>query len=161
MVDSFNGVLPEDLPFVNKTLKNKDLQRIVAELIEKCGAAKVWPILDEIKRLGFHYATISGVSWGMDDLTIPPEKEKIFKKTEEKISQIQEQYNDGLLTDAERRARVIEDWDKAKAEISERVPNLLDQFGSVYAIIDSGARGSWSQSVHMMGMKGLVQNPKG
>jgi DNA-directed RNA polymerase subunit beta' len=156
-----NGVLPEDLPFVNKTLKKKDLQRIVAELIEKCGAAKVWPILDEIKRLGFHYATLSGVSWGMDDLTIPPEKEKIFKKTEEKISQIQEQYNDGLLTDAERRARVIEAWDKAKAEISERVPNLLDQFGSVYAIIDSGARGSWSQSVQMMGMKGLVQNPKG
>ena len=156
-----NGVLPEDLPFVNKTLKKKDLQRIVAEHIEKCGDAKVWPILDEIKRLGFNYATLSGVSWGMDDLTIPPEKEKIFKKTEEKISQIQEQYNDGLLTDAERRARVIEAWDKAKAEISERVPNLLDQFGSVYAIIDSGARGSWSQSVQMMGMKGLVQNPKG
>ncbi|MBI2514948.1 DNA-directed RNA polymerase subunit beta' [Candidatus Wolfebacteria bacterium] len=157
----FNSVLPEDYAFVNEFLKKRNLQRIVGDLIHIYGAGRIWSVLDEIKRLGFYYATLSGISWGMDDLRVNLEKDKIFKKAEEKISLIRNQYNEGLLTDAERRARIIEVWEAVKNEISAKVPNLLDPRGPVFAVIDSGARGSWSQSVQMVGMKGLVQNPKG
>ncbi|MCX6702808.1 MAG: DNA-directed RNA polymerase subunit beta' [Candidatus Wolfebacteria bacterium] len=157
----FNEVLPEDFTFANRLLKKKDLQKIVGEMIEKYGAGSVWLILDEIKRIGFYYATFSGVSWGMDDLVTPPQKEGIFKKAEIEVKAIQVQYDEGLLTDHERKARVIEVWEKVKIEIAKIVPTLLDPYGSIFTIFDSGSRGSWGQSVQMMGMKGLVQNPKG
>ncbi|MBI3638268.1 DNA-directed RNA polymerase subunit beta' [Candidatus Wolfebacteria bacterium] len=115
-----NSVFPSDFPFVNKLLKKKDLQRLVGEFIEKYGALNVWPILDEIKRIGFRYATFSGVSWAMSDVVTPIEKKEIFKRAEEKIVSIRKQYNEGMLTNEERRARVIEIWDKAKGEIAQK-----------------------------------------
>lgn len=157
----FNSVLPIDFPFMNKVLKKKDLQKMVGQLIDKYGAQSVWLILDDIKNVGFRYATYSGISWGMSDLITPPEKKKIFEEAEKRGDLITDQYNEGLLTDAERRERVIDIWEKAKNEVAAKIPTLLDPFGSVLSIIDSGARGSWSQSAQMMGMKGLVQNPKG
>jgi DNA-directed RNA polymerase subunit beta' len=117
--------------------------------------------LDEIKKTGFSYATVSGLSWGMDDLTIPKEKNKILKEAEIEVSKVKEQYQDGLLTEAERRQKTIEIWEKAKNEIAKLVPLTLEAGSSVYSIIDSGARGTWSQPIQMAGIKGLVQNPKG
>lgn len=156
----FNGVLPKDFDFINKTLNRKELQKIIVDLIEKYGFEDIWRILDDIKRLGFNYATLSGISWGMDDLIIPLGKNKILKEAETKISRIKEQYQNGLLTSDERRQKIIEIWDKAKNEIAELVPASIPEKSSVYSIIDSGARGTWSQPIQMAGMKGLVQNPK-
>jgi DNA-directed RNA polymerase subunit beta' len=157
----FNEILPEDFDFVNKTLNKKVLQKTIAELIEKYGLGESWQFLDEIKKLGFHWATLSGISWGMDDLTVPLEKAKILSEAEKEIVIIQKQYSEGLLTDAECKVKTIEVWEKTKNEIAQKVPLSLNRFGSVYSIIDSGARGSWRQPVQMTGMKGLVQNPKG
>ncbi len=157
----FNCVLPPDIDFINKTLNKKELQRIVTELIEKHELQNVWQALDEIKKLGFYYATISGISWGMDDLIIPPEKKKILKEAENEIIVIKKQYQDGLLTASESRVKIIEVWERVIGEIVKKVPRYLDPHGSVYSIIDSGARGGWSQPGQMAGMKGLVQSPKG
>jgi len=157
----FNGVLPKDFNFINKTLNKKELQKFVTELIEKYKLNEVWQILDEIKKLGFHYATLSGVSWGMDDLIIPPEKKKILKEAENEIDLVRKQYQDGLLTNSECRIKTIEVWEKVVSEVGKKVPLYLDHYGSVYSIIDSGARGGWSQPAQMAGMKGLVQSPKG
>jgi len=159
----FNSRLPDDLGFINELMNKKHLQKLVAALVDKYSVKDMWKILDEIKRLGFEYATRSGISWGMDDLSIPPEKAKIFEEAEKEAALIRKQYEDGLLTDSERRTRIIAIWDKVRDKIAEVVPKNISSFGSVYSIIDSGARGgSWAQQPNqMMGMKGLVQNPKG
>ena len=157
----FNKVLPDDFDFVNEILNKKRLQKIVSSLIEKYGIDGTWPILDEIKRLGFSFATVSGISWGMDDLTTPADKKTIFKEVEKNVETVHSQYEEGLLTDAERRIKTIALWEKAKEELAKKVPLSLDPGSSVYSIIDSGARGSWSQPIQMAGMKGLVQNPQG
>ncbi len=157
----FNKILPDDFRFVNDTMGKKAIQKVVSELVEKYGIDITWETLDKIKQNGFKYATVSGISWGMKDLVVPKEKQAILLKAENEISLIESQYEDGLLTDPERKARVVEIWEKTKSEISEKVKSTLDPNGPVYATIDSGARGSWSQPIQMIGMKGLVQNPRG
>lgn len=157
----FNRALPADFGFVNKALNKKEISKIVAKIIHEHGVDKASEYLNEIKRVGFEYATLSGISWGMNDLVIPPQKQELVKKADEQVNLIRDQYQQGLLTDSERKARVISVWEKVKAEIAKLVPTVLTTQSSVYQIIDSGARGSWSQPVQMAGMKGLVQNPKG
>lgn len=157
----FNSFLPEDFGFVNKTLNKKELQKLITELIEKYESKEIWRVLDNIKEAGFCWATFSGISWGMDDLTVPPEKKQILKEAEGEIAIITKQYHDGLLTNLEARIKTIEVWEKAVNKVSQMVPRYLDHSGSVYFIIDSGSRGSWFQPAQMAGMKGLVQSPKG
>ncbi|MBI5306161.1 DNA-directed RNA polymerase subunit beta' [Candidatus Wolfebacteria bacterium] len=157
----FNKTIPEDFGFINKQMNKKELGKLLSSLIEKYGVKNIWMILDEIKLLGNKYATISGVSWGMDDLIVPVEKKKIVERAEREEATIKEQFEEGLLTDSERHARVLAVWDKTKEEIAKTVPKTLDPLSSVFTIIDSGSRGSWSQPIQMMGMKGLVQNPQG
>ncbi|MEK7641338.1 MAG: DNA-directed RNA polymerase subunit beta' [Patescibacteria group bacterium] len=157
----FNEILPPDFGFVNKTLNKKEISKIIAQSIHRFGFEKTADVLDSIKRLGFEYATISGISWGMADLITPKEKPELMKKAEAAVAEVRDQYQQGLLTDSERRARVISVWEKTKGEIAKLVPATLNSNSSVYQIIDSGARGTWAQPVQMAGMKGLVQNPKG
>ncbi|TSC83145.1 MAG: DNA-directed RNA polymerase subunit beta' [Parcubacteria group bacterium Gr01-1014_19] len=157
----FNEILPADFGFVNKTLNKKEISKLIAQTIHRFGLEKAADVLDSIKRLGFEYATISGISWGMADLITPKEKPELMKKAEAAVAEVRDQYQQGLLTDSERRARVISVWEKTKAEIAKLVPATLNSNSSVYQIIDSGARGTWAQPVQMAGMKGLVQNPKG
>ena len=157
----FNKIVPEDFGFVNKTMDNKELGKFLSGLIDKYGLKDIWKILDEIKKLGFKYSAYSGVSWGMNDLIVPLGKNKIVSVAEKEVNNIKEQFEEGLLTDAERHTKIISIWDKAKDEIAKVVPKTLDPNGSVYSIINSGSRGSWSQPIQMMGMKGLVANPQG
>ena len=158
----FNAALPEDIGFVNQTVTKKDLSRIVGGIINRYGLEVSKRCLDAIKKVGFEYATYSGVSWGMDDLLVPPEKGKILKDTEAEEALVRRQFEEGLLTNEERRERVIELWKKASDYLGKKiVPQALDPHSPVYTIIDSGARGSWSQPAQMMGMKGLVANPQG
>jgi len=158
----FNEVLPEDFPFVNHLVVKKELSKIVGEIINKYGTEKSKIYIDAIKEIGFEYATLSGVSWGMDDLMVPAEKPQVLRGAEEEEALIRRQYEEGSLTDEERRERTIEVWKKAGDHLAKKIiPKTLDPHSSVYAIIDSGARGSWSQPAQMMGMKGLVQNPQG
>ena len=160
----FNGSLPEGFGFVNDSLNSKTLQKLAAEIIDVYGTEITWQTMDKIKDLGFKYATLSAISWGMDDLIVPKEKKEILADAEKEIEKISEQYEEGLLTDSERRSRVVAIWEAAKGRIAKVVPEALkaqSKFNSVFSIIDSGARASWTQVVQMMGMRGLVSNPSG
>ncbi len=157
----FNRALPDDYPFVNDTLNYKRLDKVTSTIIEKYGAAVAAETLDKIKDLGFEYVTLAGITWGMDDLYVPTEKKKIIADAEREADKIHSYYMKGLLSKEEKRVRTIEVWQGAKNEVEKLVPKALPEGGSVFAIVDAGARGSWSQPVQMAGMKGLVINPAG
>ncbi len=155
----FNRCLPEDFLFVNQQLKKRDIADIITRVIKKYGAEGTPKVLDQIKNFGFALATRSGISWGMDDLRIPDEKKGIVEKAEEEVLVIFDQYDRGLLTERERYDRVIEVWQGAVDKITKFVPTALDPVGSIFTMVNSGARGSWTQIRQMSGMKGLVVNP--
>jgi DNA-directed RNA polymerase subunit beta' len=157
----FNETLPEDFPFQNQQIKIKELEKIVAEIIEKYPRKVVAETLDKIKDLGFEYSTLSGITFGMDDLIVPKEKEEILEKAEEEIKKIRESFEKGLLSLEEKRSKAIEIWSKAKSEIEKLVPKVLSPKNPIFQMVDAGARGSWAQPVQMCGMKGLVINPAG
>lgn len=157
----FNRTLPRDFPFANNEINGKRLEKIISLIIDKIGAIDTQPYLDKIKDLGFEFATKAGISWGMDDLVVPPEKGGIISEAEKQVEKIDKHYKKGLLSREEKSSQVIDVWQKAKLEIEKLVPKTLPPLGPVSTIINSGARGSWAQPVQMTGMKGLVINPMG
>mgnify|MGYP006283561841 CR=1 FL=1 len=157
----FNQDLPSNWEFVNEEMTSKKLERMVSTIIEKYDQQTVEEVLDKIKETGFKYATVSGVTWGMEDLVVPPEKKNILEEAEKKVKTIDNYFTKGLLSKEERNAKIIETWTKVKSDIEKLVPGSLPAGGSVSIIINSGSRGSWSQPVQMAGMKGLVINPAG
>ena len=157
----FNESLPKDFPYQNRVQNSKSIQKLISEIVEKHDKKTVVPILDKMKDLGFEYATLSSNTWGMDDLIVPKEKEKLIKEANLKEEEIKKQYLGGFLSESEKRTEIIEIWQDVKNKISKLVPEALPRFGPVFAIIESGSRGSWSQPGQMAGMKGLVTNPAG
>jgi len=157
----FNGALPDDFEYVNIMLDKKGLSKVVGKIIITYGNEKSAEYLDKIKKVGFEYATKSGISWGMDDMKIPHEKKALIAEADKEEAVVRDQYEQGFLTAGERRERVISIWSKVKSVLAKLVPQALGEDSSVFSIISSGARGSWAQPTQMMGMKGLVANPKG
>ena len=157
----FNDVLPKGFEFINETLNKKSLTALVGRLISQFGSEVAAETLDKIKELGFFYATISGISLGFDDLIVPEEKKGIIADAERQVSLIRGQYDEGLLTERERKERVIEVWHDTKSKIDKLIPTKLSEDNPVHMIISSGARGSWSQPSQMAGMRGTIINPKG
>jgi DNA-directed RNA polymerase subunit beta' len=157
----FNQALPADFPYVNQMLNKKELSKVIGRIINAYTVERAAQTLDSVKKVGFEFATKSGISWGFADMVTPPEKAGLLKDADAEEALVRDQYEQGLLTASERRARVISIWDKVKAKLAKLVPQTLGTTSSVFSIIDSGARGSWSQPTQMMGMKGLVANPKG
>lgn len=155
-----NTAFPDDFEFVNRTLDKKEISKIFSSIIQKYGFEDAAIYLDKIKKIGFEYATRAGITWSMSDLILPKEKPEILRKADKEVALVRQQFEEGLLTNSERRARVISVWERAKNIISKIVPASLSEDNPIYTIIDSGSRGSWAQPVQMMGMKGLVQNPK-
>ena len=156
----FNNVLPEDFEYQNETMDSKTVKKMINKVIDVYGASAV-DTLDKIKKLGFEFATRSGITWGMGDLTVPKEKPGLIKEAEEKIKTIDDYYEKGLLSRDEKTTQIIEVWKKVKSEIEKLVPQSISSKSPVFSIIDSGSRGSWSQPVQMAGMKGLVASPTG
>lgn len=157
----FNQVLPKNFPFFNEQLNKKKISEIVSKIIGKYPKEVVVETLDKIKELGFEYATLAGISWGMDDLIVPKEKESLLREAEKEVEKIESHFKKGLLSRQERNAKVIAIWQGVKEKIEKLVPQTLPKDGSVFSIIEAGARGSWAQPVQMAGMKGLVTSPAG
>lgn len=157
----FNSVLPKDYPFVNEEVNKNVMNRIVSELIKIHGIEGIPAILDKIKEFGFQYATKSGVTFGMDDIQIPAEKKIIVDETLEKVKSISRQYNEGLLSEVEKKRKIITLWHEARDKMLKIIPETLDPKGSVYDMVKSGARGSMGQLTNMAGMKGLIVNSRG
>jgi len=154
----FNSALPSDYPYVNKEIGKKEMVKIIDDLIIQHGPEKLGPIMDKIKNFGFKYASVSGVTWGIDDIQIPKEKDSIVKLGKEKAQEIVEHFNEGLLTEEERIRKTVEVWQGAKGELEKLIPGALDQNGSAFDMWKSGARGSLGSLVQMAGMKGMIQN---
>ncbi|MBI4652878.1 DNA-directed RNA polymerase subunit beta' [Candidatus Kuenenbacteria bacterium] len=157
----FNSVLPPEL----KDYKTVFDKKTLVQLIKKCHLLfreeKTAIILDKIKDITLKYLTQTGFSWGMSELPNLPQKDKIISLAEEKVDEIQNQYDEALLTQEERYNKIIEIWTDTKDQIIQLCKNVLNEGSSAFYMIESGARGSITQITQMMGMKGLVVNPKG
>ncbi len=157
----FNEIIPDKLPYYNENIDVKKLSKIISLHLEFYGQEKTAFFLDDLKNLGFRYVTRSGFSLGMDNFPKIVEKPAIIKVADQKIEELEAQYQEGLLTQAERHASIIEIWTEAKDKIIANNKTILDKTGPVFAMIDSGARGSYGQLGQVMGMKGLVVSPSG
>ncbi len=157
----FNSVLPSDYPYVNQEVDKSMLSEIIDSIIDKYDLERISTILDKIKDFGFRFATKSGVTWGMDDLSVPKGKERVIAEARKKESDILEQYGEGLLSEVERYRMTIEAWEKAKEEVTKAIPETLAENGSVHDMWKSGARGSLGPITQMTGMKGIVMNTVG
>ncbi len=157
----FNAVLPSDHAFVNEQLGQRELFAIIIDLIDEQGTEIVPEIVDKIKSNGFKYATISGVTWGIDDVVVPEGKAKVIEGARETEREVMENYEQGLLSRGERRRMIVEIWHKAKSDIEELIPLDMNEDGSAYTMWKSGARGSIRQISQMVGMKGLIVNTRG
>ncbi len=156
-----NFIIPDELGYINMEMTKKELKGLVATVLEVCGREETAIFVDKIKDLGFESVTKSGISWGMGDLEVPKNKPAIMDKAEEEVEVIKKQFNMGLLTEEERKSKVIEIWNNAKNKITDEVRASMDKEGPVYSMVYSKARGSESVVVQMAGMKGLMAGPTG
>ncbi|MFA5134203.1 MAG: DNA-directed RNA polymerase subunit beta' [Patescibacteria group bacterium] len=157
----FNSIVPEEMGFINEMMDRKTLSLLISTALGQLEDERVVRFVDELKALALRYLTFSGISWGMGDLVTPKDKYEIIAGAEKQIEEIHSHYDQGLLTGEERHTKVIGVWAQAKDKVQKVSRESLDRYGSVFSMIESGARGSWAQTTQMMGMKGLVTNPAG
>jgi len=157
----FNSALPDDYAFVNEPINKSNLQHIVTDIASRYDTVKTSEILDNIKRVGFHFATRAGITISVQDITVPPDKEQILEAPEAEVERIEENYKRGLITDDERHQRVVELWTEATDEVTEAMERSFDTFNPIFLMANSGARGNIKQIRQLAGMRGLVANPKG
>ncbi len=157
----FNDTLPADYPFVNYEVGKKALGAIVNDLAERYTKVEVAASLDALKDTGFHWATRSGVTVSIDDVTTPDDKAKILSGYEAKAAKVQKQFERGLVTDEERRQDLIEIWTEASNEVGIAMEKNFDRKNPIYMMVDSGASGNMNQIRQVAAMRGLVANPKG
>jgi DNA-directed RNA polymerase subunit beta' len=157
----FNTVLPSEYPFVNDAISKKVITGIMEDCINRYGIDAIPGIVNKVKRFGFEYATKSGVTWSLEDVTVPEGKDAIVSEARTKVAKIESDYENGLLSEDEKRRMVIEVWHGAKTQVEKLVEDALDPAGSVHDMVRSGARGSIGNLTQMAGMKGLIQNTAG
>jgi DNA-directed RNA polymerase subunit beta' len=147
----FNEIIPDKLPYYNETIDVKRLSAIISLCLEFYGQERTAFFLDDLKNLGFRYITKAGYSLGMSDFPKIAERPGIIAEADEKMKLLESQYQEGLLTQAERHASIVEIWTEAKDKIITFNKTVLDKNGPVFAMIDSGARGSYGQLGQVMG----------
>ncbi|CUV65012.1 DNA-directed RNA polymerase subunit beta' [Sulfurovum sp. enrichment culture clone C5] len=160
-------IIPEYVPesYWNKILKKKDIGTLVDYIYKNSGLSITAEFLDNLKDMGFKYATKVGVSISIDDIKIPEQKDAIVAEAKKEVKDIQGQFASGLLTDQERYNKIIDIWTDANNEIADALMKLIkadkDGFNSVYMMADSGARGSAAQIRQLSGMRGLMAKSDG
>ena len=169
-------VLPEGLPFelVNRLMDKKSLSDLFSKSYLMVGREKTVSLLDEIKELGFKYATEAGISISIDQMKIPKTKTHLVEKTHEEVLKVHKQYRDGLITNGERYNKVVDIWAHVTEKVSEEMFKELEtedeatvngktnkDFNSIFIMADSGARGSAQQLRQLAGMRGLMAKPSG
>jgi DNA-directed RNA polymerase subunit beta' len=152
---------PEQFEFVNFSLKKKDINEMVSNLVVAYGAPAVSQVLDAFKDLGFHYASQAGITVSKNNVVSPPEKPEILERYEKETAAIQTQYDDGYITAEERQEAVTAHWNRATDEVAQAMEDNLDELNPIFMMANSGARGSFKQIRQLAGMRGLMANPKG
>jgi DNA-directed RNA polymerase subunit beta' len=160
----FNQVVPEEVGYINTLLTKKSLRDIIGVVMKKAGADKAAAFLDDIKNLGYQMAFKGGLSFNLDAVIIPKEKEKLVNEGYDRVDEVLESYNAGLITNNERYNQIIDIWTNINSKLTKTVLDTLiadqDGFNPVYMMLDSGARGSKEQIRQLSGMRGLMAKPQ-
>ena len=160
----FNETLPPEMDFINQNIDKGDIKRITGEVHRLMGNRRTAEFVDNLKRLGYHYATIAGISVSVDDVVVPPEKDEIINEALGEVEKVRDQYANGIITDGERYNKIIDIWTHATSSVSRAVQGALEDaeegFNSVFVMKDSGARGSEDQIKQLGGMRGLMNKPQ-
>ncbi len=159
-----NGIIPDEVGFVNKIISKKSLRDIIADVIKAVGFARACEFLDGIKNLGYRMSYLAGLSFNLDDIIIPEEKVALVERGNEEVRQITDNYNMGFITDNERYNQVIDAWTHVNNELGDVLMKEMTEadqgFNAVYMMLDSGARGSKDQIRQLAGMRGLMAKPQ-
>ncbi len=175
----FNRNIPQELGFVKRlnedgtpskhffdyeiteTCGKKQLGRIVDRTIKQHGFTVAAEVLDNIKATGYKYSTRGSITISIADMTVPAKKYELISDTEERVVEIEEQYNMGFITDEERYKLVVREWEKTTADVTDALTENMDQYNPIFMMADSGARGSMKQIRQLTGMRGLMANTAG
>ncbi len=161
----FNRIVPAEMRFVNRVLDKGEVQRLVNQTFQVLGGdrqAEVVAFVDDIKDIGFKYATRSGVSIAVSDIVVPPEKAEILAAADARVQEVDRQYRRGLFTEEEREARTIEIWTEAKDAIANAVKKSMDPVGNLSLMATSGAtKGGFIPITQLAGMRGMMADPSG
>jgi len=151
----------EEYPYINKLLGKKELEALITDCYHRYGSAITAQIADEIKRLGFKYATLAGVSISIDDLVVPEKKKEIVEKANNQVAKLEQHFRDGTLSAKEKFIRSLDIWGGVTEEVTEQMLKGLDRLNSVYMMAFSGARGNVQQVRQLSGIRGLMADPFG
>ncbi len=160
----FNQIVPPALRFVNEVLDKRSTEALVSVCVQRLGLAETIVFLDQLKEMGFSYATKSGLTIGVDDLIVPPEKKALIVQATADVAAITKQYEEGVITDGERYNKIIDTWTQITTNVGEVMFEGLREdregFNSIFMMTDSGARGSKEQVRQLAGMRGLMAKPQ-
>ena len=159
-----NEAIPKEVGYINELLSKKSLRDIIGKVIKTCGVARTAQYLDDIKDLGYKMAFKGGLSFNLEDVIIPKEKEELIQQGYNEVEQIMDNYNMGFITYNERYNQIIDTWTHINSKLSNILMKQLSEddqgFNSVYMMLDSGARGSREQIRQLSGMRGLMAKPQ-
>ena len=156
-----NSTLPSQMGFRNEEIEKGVLKDIVAEVYAILGNDGAAEVLDQIKNLGFHYATQAGITIAISDVEVPREKDSIIAEAEEKLGQIEQLYLDGFVTQQGSYEAAVSIWTDANKDLTDVIEKNLHNYGGIYLMANSGAKGNIAQIKQMAGMRGLMSDPKG
>ena len=160
----FNEVVPREVGFLNEILTKKSLREIISNVLKKTGTAQTARFLDSIKDLGFQMAFSGGLSFNLDDVIVPKEKDDLMKEGYDQVDEVMNNYNMGFITNNERYNQIIDIWTHTNAKLTQTLMKRLSSdkqgFNPVYMMLDSGARGSKEQIRQLSGMRGLMAKPQ-
>ncbi len=157
----FNKVIPDEVGFYNYPVDKKKIREITSNCIHVLGMDAASNVLDKIKEMTYEFITQSGLSWGMGDLYVADEKDGLIAAAEKKAEEVANQFDMGLLTDRERKTKIVEIWTEVKDNITEVTKDGINPHNPAMLMINSGARGSWGQLTQVVGIRGLMNNPSG
>ncbi len=166
----FNEILPRDLRFftcsdgnwqLGELMNKKALGKLVADCFNLFGATKTAEVIDSVKRLGYHFACLAGMTVAISDVIVPPDKKVILAHTSDKVKKVEAFFNRGLITDQERYNKVCSLWEIATDTVADAMMKNMDPFNPIFMMADSGARGNKQQMRQLAGMRGLMADPSG
>ena len=159
----FNSIMPLDFPYIQASMRKPEMKKIISEVIERYNKAELRFFLDAMKSVGFKYGAKAGLTVAMNDVKTPPSKQQILEKYEAEAEKVEKLFKDDIITETERKQKVIEIWNEATDQVQYAMSAELEseEFNPVDMMVKSGARGNMMQVRQLAGMRGLVANPKG
>ncbi|MDA2969490.1 MAG: DNA-directed RNA polymerase subunit beta' [Actinomycetota bacterium] len=159
----FNTIMPTDFPFIQASIRKPEMKKIISEVIERYNKAEVRLFLDSMKSVGFTFGAKAGLTVAMNDVKTPPSKNQILEKYEAEAEKVEKLFKDDVITEKERKVKIIEIWNEATDQVQYAMSAELEaeKFNPVDMMVKSGARGNMMQVRQLAGMRGLVANPKG